>query len=385
VSAVTTSPRVEVREFSEPVTTLDAFVAEVARENGAPSHGERRFLHVGGVRGAAAPLIASFAARRARKAVLYVAPDAAAAENAARDLRYLLAEPGVGGADGAASAGAVRLILPSESSPYDNVHPDRRAAMQRLGTLTALAEGRPFRFLVTSAAGLLRRVVPPAPLRGAALTLAREATIDLGEVTQALTRAGYLRNAVVEDPGCVAVRGGLLDVWPGDAPSPVRIELSGDTIVSLKQFDPDTQRTGQSIDQVWLPPVTELLLGPEVKERAVAMLRALCDAANFPSGKTRRLLEDLVDGHSLFGAEGYLPACYPLVTLWDYLPEGCLTLFEQPADVVAALRATLEAAVGATPGRRSRRVFRWNSCTPMKPSSPNASKPRRSSWLIRRS
>ena len=69
--------------------------------------------------------------------------------------------------------------------------------------------------------------------------------------------------------------------------------------------------------------------------------------------KTRRLLEDLVDGHSLFGAEGYLPACYPLVTLWDYLPEGSLTVIERPADVVAAIaKSGVNIAVVADDARR---------------------------------
>jgi transcription-repair coupling factor (superfamily II helicase) len=338
----------EVREQPHPVISLEAFVEAIARaaheaENSG-TVGAKQFFHVAGVRGAAAPLLGSFATRRTGAPLLYVAPDAPAAEAAVRDLRYLVRDPSVGEPDADESASVVRLLLPSENSPYDHVHPDRRAAMQRLSTLTALAQNRPFRFLVTSAAGLVRRVVPKAPLQAAALELEREATLDLGELTLALTRAGYLRNAVVEDPGCIAVRGGLLDVWPADAAAPVRIEFAGDTIVSLKCFDPESQRTGQSIERVWLPPATELLITGDVKERAVSSLRSLCDAANFPSGKTRRLLEDLVDGHSLFGAEGYLPACYPLVTLWDYLPPGCLTLFERPADCVAQIRATLEAA-----------------------------------------
>jgi transcription-repair coupling factor (superfamily II helicase) len=335
----------EVKDHPHPLVTLDAFVGTIARslELRAPE----RLFHVAGVRGAAAPLLASFLTKRTGRPLLYVAPDAAAAEAAVRDLRYLLRDADVGAPDRPASLQSVRLLLPSESSPYDHVHPDRRAAMQRLSTLTALAHQQPVQFLVTSAAGLLRRLVPPAPLRSAAVELRRDATLDLPEVTRALTRAGYLRNPVVEDPGCIAVRGGLLDVWPSDAAVPVRVELSGDTIASLKHFDPDSQRTGESIESVWLPPATELLLSEDVKERAFSSLRALCDAANFPSGKTRRLLEDLVDGHSLFGAEGYLPACYPLVTLWDYLPAGALTLCERPADCVAAIRASLEAATAS--------------------------------------
>jgi transcription-repair coupling factor (superfamily II helicase) len=333
---------------SEHPIALDRFTADLSQaiRRSGPAD-ERRYFHVSGVRGAGAPLVARFAAHALVRPVLYVAPDAESAEAAARDLRYLMGEPRLGLDAPGGAAGVhhlVQLLVPGESSPYEQVHPDRRAAMRRASTLASLAAGQPFSFLVTSAAGLMRRVVPPEPLRAATLELRRELTIDLRELAAALTRAGYQRNPVVEDPGCVAVRGGLLDVWPPQESRPIRVELSGDSIASLRHFEPDTQRTTDAVERVWLPPATDLLVTGDVKDRAVARLRALCDAANLPSGKTRRLLEDLVDGHSLFGAEGYLPACYPLVTLWDYLPEDCLTLIERPADVVAAIEGALESA-----------------------------------------
>jgi transcription-repair coupling factor (superfamily II helicase) len=342
-----------------PATSLNAFVEAVAARVLAPSNGAPAAaaeLHVAGARGAGAPLIAVALARRLEQLVVYVAPDADGAEAAARDLRYLLNDPGVGYPERARETRQVRLLLPSENSPYDQVHPDRRAAMHRLSTLTALAARRPFGFLVTSARALVRRVVPPLPLASAARELALGQTIDLEELSAALVGAGYSRNPVVEDPGCVAVRGGLLDVWPADADAPVRIELSGDSIVSLRQFDPESQRTGASVERVWLPPASEILLGRRERERAAAELRALCDAANVPSGKTRRLLEDLIDGSSLFGAEGYLPACYDLVTLWDYLPARALWVFERPADALPEIAGTLGAAelALASPGELPR-------------------------------
>jgi transcription-repair coupling factor (superfamily II helicase) len=335
------------RDDTEPRLTLAQLSDRLRASQEQPLDGARRHFHVSGARGAGAPLVARFAAQALGRPVLYVAPDAESADAAAHDLRYLLGEPRLGldpAPAGPPPRSAVQLLLPSEVSPYEQVHPERRAVMRRASALAALATAQPFTFLVTSAAGLVRRVAPPGPLRAAALTLSTEQSVDLRELTVALTRAGYQRNPVVEDPGCVAVRGGLLDVWAPQESAPVRVELAGDTVVSLRRFDPDTQRTSESIERLWLPPATDLLLSPETKERASERLRALCDAANFPSGKTRRLLEDLVDGHSLFGAEGFLPACYPLVTLWDYLPDGCWTVIERPADVVAAVTGALELA-----------------------------------------
>ncbi|HEU4578312.1 MAG TPA: transcription-repair coupling factor [Polyangiaceae bacterium] len=333
----------DLPEPAAPAQSLAAFVESVAERlsaaGGAPA------LHVSGARGSGAPLIALALARKLERSIVYVAPDADGAEAAARDLRYLLNDPGVGWPEAGPEQRQVRLLLPSESSPYEQVHPDRRAAMHRLAALTALAQQRRFGFLVTSARALVRRFVPPAPLLAAARELTQGQEIDLEELSAGLVAAGYSRNPVVEDPGCIAVRGGLIDVWPADAEAPVRIELLGDSIAGIRQFDPESQRTGRAVERVWLPPASEILLGRRERERAAAELRALCDAANLPSGKTRRLLEDLIDGHSWFGAEGYLPACYELVTLWEHLPEDALWVFERPSEAVPELRATLDAAL----------------------------------------
>jgi transcription-repair coupling factor (superfamily II helicase) len=342
LTATNPSPS-DLPERAAPAQSLAAFVESVAERlsaaGGAPA------LHVSGARGSGAPLIALTLARRLQRMIVYVAPDADGAEAAARDLRYLLNDPGAGWPEASPEERRVRVLLPSESSPYEQVHPDRRAAMHRLATLTALAQKRRFGFLVTSARALVRRVVPSVPLAAAARELAQGQEIDLEELSAALVAAGYSRNPVVEDPGCIAVRGGLIDVWPADAEAPVRIELSGDSIAGIRQFDPESQRTGRAVEHVWLPPASEILLGRRERERAAAELRALCDAANLPSGKTRRLLEDLIDGHSLFGAEGYLPACYELVSLWEHLPENVLWVFERPAEAVPEIRATLDAAL----------------------------------------
>ncbi len=90
-------------------------------------------------------------------------------------------------------------------------------------------------------------------------SLERDQDIALEDVLAHLSRAGYARGDLVEMPGQFAVRGGILDVFPPEAPRPVRIELLGDTVESLREFDPDTQRSTNPIGRVTLPPLTEFL------------------------------------------------------------------------------------------------------------------------------
>lgn len=293
--------------------------------------------HITGVGGCAPALLAAIAARAGSQTILYIAPTAEAATEAATDLRHLLEQlPG--------DEAVVRLLLPSESSPYDNVHPDRRAAMSRLATLAALSEGRACAALVTTATAICRRVLPASHFQANSLELRVDEEHEMNALTQRLVAAGYNRTPIVEDAGNFAVRGGLLDVWPPDATAPVRIDFFGDTIAEMKRFDPDSQRSRDSVQSVWLPPARQLLLTPSNRQPTLARLRERCDEALLPSGKTRLLLEDLSEGRSLFGAEGYLPAVSELVPLWQHVPHCALTLVEQPALCVAAIEAELAAA-----------------------------------------
>jgi transcription-repair coupling factor (superfamily II helicase) len=80
--------------------------------------------------------------------------------------------------------------------------------------------------------------------------LVAEDAIDLDRLVARLSDAGYLRAPVVEDPGSFAVRGGILDVWPPQLETPLRAELYGDLVLSLKAFEPDSQRTSANLAEV---------------------------------------------------------------------------------------------------------------------------------------
>jgi transcription-repair coupling factor (superfamily II helicase) len=314
---------------------------EIAARARAPG-----FVHAVGAEGSAAALIARAMALGGAPHVVYVTTDVDAARRAVADLAFVSRglpfdrDARIPVPDGDPPL----LVVPSETSPWADVRPDRRSQMARVSALFHLAEGLPWRFLVTTAAGLVRRVVPPAPLREVAVELIAESEIDPSEVCARLASAGYLRTPVVEDPGSFALRGGILDVWAPNASDPVRAELYGDLVISLKRFNPEDQRTGDAIERVWLAPAREVVLTPATQERARVLLRSLSDAVDFPSTKARALEEDVTTARSLFGLDGYLPAFYELVPLWSHFPEGTALVIEDPPGVVQAVRAELEHA-----------------------------------------
>src|SRR4030095_1483697 len=123
---------------------------------------------------------------------------------------------------------------------------------------------------------LVRRTAPPRVMASAGLTIEAEGELDVTSAVKSLTAAGYLRAPVVEDPASFAVRGGILDVWPAGAELPVRIELYGDLVVTLRTFNPDDQRTLQTLERLLVPPARESIVDPKSEARARQVLRELC-------------------------------------------------------------------------------------------------------------
>ena len=303
-------------------------------------------VHAGGASGCAAALVARAIAEELGpdRPVICLASDNETARRLAADLSFLW-----GGGDvsqgGETLQGEVLHFAANDASPYAEVNPDRRAAQSRLATLFHLVHGLPWRFLVLGAQALARKVVPRDAIDRHSSLVLLDQQIDRDDFTSSLSVAGYLRVPLVEDPGSFAVRGAVIDVWPPESARPVRIELLGDQVLSLKLFDPDNQRSLSEIKEVWLPPSREAILTKETTDRARDRVQALCDAVDLPSIRARAVVDDIVAGRAFFGAEGLLPAYYELAPLWSYLPAGCVVVLEDPSSITRAVREDAERAL----------------------------------------
>jgi len=242
------------------------------------------------------------------------------------------------------------LIEGPEASPYADVVVDRQAAHRRLAALFRLANrrqtvpNRPDKPLVVvlSAGALIRKVVPAAGIveRSRQVVVGKE--IDREQLIDQLTDAGYLRVPLVEDPGTLAVRGALLDVWTPAMDAPARIELDGEHVSAIRTFDPSSQRTGDHLEMVWLLPARETAAGGNDEAGAKAILRERCDAVDWPSSKTRNLIEDIAHGRAFFGADAFVPAFCTLAPLHQQLPVDTRLVVYRPSVVASALHQALE-------------------------------------------
>ncbi|WP_295214061.1 transcription-repair coupling factor [Ruminococcus sp.] len=146
----------------------------------------------------------------------------------------------------------------------------------RIAALTALQQGQ-CRVVAASVEALLQPTLSPEILEQHTILLHRDDTADLGELIRRLTDCGYVRCEGVSGAGQFAVRGDILDVFPVQMQAPVRMEFWDDTIDTLVQFDPDTQRRTDPVEELLIPPARETLCEPtELAEKIRRHAKSLC-------------------------------------------------------------------------------------------------------------
>ncbi|MGE3511298.1 MAG: transcription-repair coupling factor [Vicinamibacterales bacterium] len=219
-----------------------------------------------GLSPAAKALVAAAAAHQAPNGVVVlVTPTDADIETATSDVAFFLAA--LEGLSESAAGQAVLAFPSHEVDPYRGLAPHVGVQYARARVLHALARGTA-RIVVASAAALLPRVSAPDRLLAASRDLKpghEMAPVDLGDL---LLDAGFRREDPADEHGEFAIRGGIVDVFPAGEALPVRLDFIGDTIESLRTYDPETQRSVAATDQLAIVPLRDVLpLDPAVSDR----------------------------------------------------------------------------------------------------------------------
>jgi len=249
-------------------------------------------------------------------------------------------------------AASAAYFPPWETLPHERLSPRSDTSGQRIAVLRRLARpddnsdprSGPLTIVTTPVRGLLQPIVgglgntEPVVLRAG-----QEA--DLDEIVVRLVDIGYARTDLVEKRGDLAVRGGILDVFPPAEEHPLRVEFWGDTVEEVRSFKVADQRSLQTApDGLWAPPCRELLLTPLVRARAKAL------AAEHPG--LADVLGKLADGITVEGMEAFAPVLAERMDLLlDYVPSGGCVLACDPeriraraADLVRTSQEFLEAS-----------------------------------------
>src|SRR5580704_10764774 len=187
---------------------------------------------------------------------LLIVPTDGDLEEAVADTTFFLAA-----LEGLSGAAADRAVLPfpsHEVDPYRGLAPHVGVTSARARALHSLASGTA-RVIVASASALLPRVSAPERLLAASIELVPGKDVGPGELGELLVDAGFSREDPADEHGEFAVRGGILDVYPAGEPQPARLEFIGDTIESLRTYDPATQRSIKAVDRFTLVPLRDVL------------------------------------------------------------------------------------------------------------------------------
>ena len=246
--------------------------------------------------------------------------------------------------------GTVACFPAWETLPHERISPRSDTSGRRLAVLRRLAhpdpaspQAGPVTVLVAPVRSLLQPMVSGlGDLEPVALRAGRDA--DFEQTITRLVDIGYVRTDLVEHRGEIAVRGGLLDVFPPTEEHPLRVEFWGDSVEEIRYFRVADQRSLHATETLWAPPCRELLLTPAVRGRARQL------AADHPG--LAEILGQLADGIAVEGMEAFAPVLADrMELLLDHVPPGGLVVACDPerirgraADLVRTSQEFLDAS-----------------------------------------
>ncbi|MBI3649375.1 MAG: hypothetical protein HY240_11605, partial [Actinobacteria bacterium] len=231
-------------------------------------------------------------------------------------------------------------VLPAwEALPYEGISPSPEVAARRADAVARLREAEGPFALVAPALAAIQGLVPTlGTVPSIELVTGRELAPDA--LAERLVELGYSRADVVEHRGEFAMRGGVVDVFPGAARRPARLEYLGDQIESMREFSPSSQLSTAAVARVEVPPVRELIADQDLRLRAG--LEAMRHVDRFRDG-----LQRLADGLHAEGSETLAPLIFDhLPPPAELLPPGGWVVLTQAGRTLDRARQAFEEAEG---------------------------------------
>jgi transcription-repair coupling factor (superfamily II helicase) len=253
----------------------------------------------------ARPFLLAALVRHLGSPVLAITARQEEAEQLARDIHAFL---GRTGAD----------VFPGwEVLPGEKLSPSVETMGRRMHVLSRLAAGDNF-VVVTTSQGITQLVAPPGDAIEP-VVLSEGASVDLGALAERLVEMGDERTYIVERRGEFAIRGGIIDVFPPASERPVRAELWGDEVSTLRQFALASQRSLEPLESVSIAPCRELRADQATMDRAAELAERSSDpelhklAEGVIEAGAERLLPLLTGG--LKPVPAFMPASAPVAIL----------------------------------------------------------------------
>ena len=264
---------------------------------------------------------------------LVISPSAKEAESLVEDLRFFFNEK----ESDPPFSRRIHYLPAWEVIPFEDLSPTAEVVAARLEGLYHLQQ-TPKPVIVTTAEAVLQRLPPRAAIGNRMRYLVKGDPLELDALAAELDDWGYRRVPLVEDRGDFAVRGGILDIFPPAHPQPLRIDLFGDQIETIREFDPVTQRSLDEHQELLILPVREFGLQARTDRATLRNIEIRLMDLDLKRDERGQILDALGNGMVFPGIEFFLPYFYPsLDTLAAYLPDDTLLWLDNAGAVDAAL------------------------------------------------
>ncbi|TVQ84570.1 MAG: transcription-repair coupling factor [Micavibrio sp.] len=291
-------------------------------ETDAPSS---LYRHGGVAPGAEALVVAKIAAQESGLTPLYIAPDEEHMRQMLHMLQFL-------------ETGREVICFPAwDCLPYDRVSPSAAAIGARLAALGRLlqrqrqADNAAPVIVLTTVAAVTQKILPRRALEDTTLRIVKGGTVQTEILQTTLSANGYHRVETVREAGEFALRGSIIDIYPAAGENPVRVDLFGEEVETLKYFDPADQRSGEDAPELLIQPVSEIFLNTETIKNFRGAYREIFGAVTRKDDDA--LYSAVSEGRKYAGMEHWLPLFYgETETLPDYLPGTVVPILTEEAE-----------------------------------------------------
>ncbi|MBU0484726.1 MAG: transcription-repair coupling factor [Proteobacteria bacterium] len=308
-------------------------------------------ISVTGLRGSAPALLVARAAVVQQKPVVVILPNEQQAAQLEQDLAFFSELP--------------VLFFPGyDIPPYTPLSPDPQTVAARISTLYKLLTTDAPSLIIIPADALLRRTIPKNILADLAELVITGEDTDPNQLCLALAKAGYESMSMVQNAGEFSVRGGIVDVFPpafdyeaietqstrNQKPSccagPVRLDFFGETIESIRQFDPISQRSVSELSEAVFLPASDILFPEEDTAEMAAIIARFTEYSRlleWDQEEAARISEQIRNRRRFPGIEFFLPLFYDQTsTPLDFVPDDTMIILFDPIEIDRTIEITWE-------------------------------------------
>ncbi len=297
-------------------STIDGIIDAIQKPAGQD-------IEVSGSVGAEKPYIISRLVDHLKKPVFIIVPSGQAAEALAQDLEFFSGP----------STPRVFIFPPYNILPFKRLAYHSETAARRIRILYELAvAGNGPAVIIVPVETLLQRIIPRDVLCDYAELVMINEDLDRDRLIRKLHSGGYVRAAIVEEPGEYSVRGGIIDVFSPMYDDPLRIELFGDTVDSIRRFSASSQRKVDFMEEAVILPAREAVLDIENIDAVIKRARAQKVSAGISEAAVSEFVERLKNEGVFSGIEGLLPLIYDETdTVFDYMNQNTFIIDYDPS------------------------------------------------------